>query len=237
MSPRFGGSAIRRVNPEQSRQNRVVFKRRTRKSGLRAIGEFFYPRGGWRRSTAYVMHRLRRLPDTPHRICVGIAAGSFVSFLPLWGLHFLLAALVAWLFRGNILAALLGTFFGNPVTFPIIAVASLELGNWLIGGVGSMKFPEIMAAMGYATSEMTSNLFAWFTGDTVTWHRTRIFLWRVFFPFMLGGTILGVPSSVAMYYLCLPLVQAYQRGRIKRLKARLDAARQIQRERDSGDQT
>lgn len=201
------------------------------------MAEFFYPRGGWRRSTAYVMHRLRRLPDTPQRICIGIASGTFVSFLPLWGLHFLLAALVAWLFRGNILAALLGTFFGNPITFPIIAVSSLELGNWLIGGVGSMKFSEVMAAMGYATSEMTANLFALFTSDVVSWERTRIFLWRVFFPFMLGGTILGVPTSIAMYYLCLPLVQAYQRSRIKRLKAQIDAARRFRRDRISGDET
>ena len=183
------------------------------------------------------MHRLRRLPDTPHRICVGIAAGTFVSFLPLWGLHFLLAALLAWLFRGNILAALLGTFFGNPITFPLIAVGALELGNMLIGGVHSMKFAEVMAAMGYATGEMTANLFALFTSEAVTWERTRVFLWRVFFPFMLGGTILGIPTALAMYYLCLPLVQAYQRGRIKRLKARLDAARQIMRERESGDHT
>ncbi|MCC5986756.1 MAG: DUF2062 domain-containing protein [Pararhodobacter sp.] len=214
----------------------MVFKRRTRKSSLRALAEFFYPRGGWRRSTAYVMHRLRRLPDTPHRICVGIAAGTFVSFLPLWGLHFLLAALVAWVFRGNILAALLGTFFGNPITFPIIAVTSLELGSWLIGGSGSMKFAEVMAAMGYATTELSANLFALFTSAPLQWEKTSVFLWRVFLPFILGGTILGIPTAIAMYYLCLPLVQAYQRRRLKRLKARFEAARQIQRERETGDE-
>ena len=215
----------------------MVFKRRSRKSSLRAVAEFFYPRGGWRRSTAYVLHRLRRLPDTPHRICIGIAAGSFVSFLPLWGLHFLLAALLAWLLRGNILAALLGTFFGNPITFPIIAVASLELGSWLIGGEGSMKFPQVMAAMGYATSELTANFWALITGAPLEWERSTLFLWRVFLPFVLGGTILGIPTAAAMYYLCLPLVSAYQRRRLNRLRARLDTARRIQRERETGDDT
>lgn len=235
MSPRCCASATRAGNPERARRG-VVFKRRTRKSRLRSVAEFFYPRGGWRRSTAYVMHRLRRLPDTPHRICVGIAAGTFVSFLPLWGLHFLLAALLAWIFRGNILAALLGTFFGNPITFPIIAVSALELGSWLIGGVGSMKFPLVMAAMGYATSELSSNMVALLTGAPLQWDRTSVFLWRVFLPFILGGTILGIPTAIAMYYLCLPLVQAYQRRRLNRLRARFEAARQIQRERETGEE-
>jgi hypothetical protein len=31
---------------------------------------------------SYVMHRLRRLPDPPHKIARGIAAGVFVSFTP-----------------------------------------------------------------------------------------------------------------------------------------------------------
>lgn len=214
----------------------MVFKRRTRKSSLRTVVEFFYPRGGWRRSTAYVLHRLRRLPDTPQRICMGIAAGTFVCFLPLWGLHFLLAALIAWLLRGNILAALLGTFFGNPVTFPIIAVASLELGSWLIGGGGSMKFPAVMTAMGYATSELTSNLSALFSGAAQEWEQGTVFLWRVFLPYVLGGSILGIPTAIAMYYLCLPLVSAYQRRRLNRLKARLDEARRIQRDRKTGEE-
>lgn len=212
-----------------------MFKRRNKKSVLRSLGEAFYPRGGWRRASSYVLHRLRRLPDTPHRVCVGIAAGCFVSFLPLFGLHFLLAALFAWLFRGNILAALLGTFFGNPITFPIIAVSSLELGNWLLGNPGSMGFSEVMGAIGRATSELTFNLMSVFNDDTAHWGRLEVFLWRVFIPFMLGGTILGIPASIAMYYLCFPLVLAYQRRRYNKLKKRFEAARQLSRERETGD--
>jgi uncharacterized protein len=230
-------TATRRGSHEQGTKRRVVFKRRTRQSLPRRLIEAFFPRGGWARATSYIMHRLRRLPDTPHRICVGIAAGTFVSFLPLWGFHFLLAALFAWMFRGNILAALLGTFFGNPVTFPLIAVGSLELGNWLMGNHGSMKFVEVMMATGNATSELTSNLWGWLIGEKVYWGRLQLFLGRVFFPFMLGGTILGIPCSVAMYYLCLPLVRAYQRSRYQKLKKRFDAARALQRERETGEPT
>jgi len=235
MSRNWCACAIRCGNPEQERRYGVVFRRRTPKGPVRTVAEFFYPRGGWRRATSYVMHRLRRLPDTPHRICVGIAAGCFVSFLPLFGLHFICAAVVAWTFRGNVLAALLGTFFGNPITFPIMAVAALELGNWLLGNPGSMGFSEAMGAIGRATSELSFNLMSVFTGESAHWGRLQVFWGRVFLPYTLGGTLLGVPCSVAMYYLCLPLVQAYQRRRHKKLRERFDMARQMQRDRETGE--
>jgi uncharacterized protein len=207
----------------------VVFKRRDRRGWLRAAGEFLWPRGGWRRAAGYVMHRLRRLPDSPHRICVGIACGAFVSFLPIFGLHFLAAALLAWALRGNILAALLGTFWGNPFTFPIMAVTAMELGNWLLGNPGGMGFSEVMGAIGRASSELTHNALAVFTDANVHWGRLQVFWGRVFLPYTLGGVILGIPASVAIYIVHLPMVRAYQRRRLELLKARFEAARRRDR--------
>ncbi len=203
----------------------MVFKRRNKRGVLRSAAEFFWPRGGWQRATSYVLHRLRRLPDTPHRICLGIACGAFVSFWPTFGFHFMLAALTAFLLRGNILAALLGTFFGNPLTFPIIAVTSMQLGSWILGYEATMGFGQVMAAIGRASSELAHNLWAPFSGDTVHWGRLGVFFWRVFLPYTLGGTIIGIPCSVALYYLCMPLVLAYQRRRLVRLQQRFEAAR------------
>jgi uncharacterized protein len=106
-----------------------------------------------------------------------------------------------------------------------------------MGNPGSMKFVEVMAATGNATSELTGNLWGWLTGEKVYWGRLQLFLWRVFLPFMLGGTILGIPSAIGMYYLCLPLVNAYQRRRYQKLKERFEAARALQRERETGEPT
>lgn len=206
----------------------MILKRRNPKGLLRTIGEFFWPRGGWRRAATYVLHRMRRLPDTPERICRGIAFGCFVSFLPLYGLHFTTGALLAWIFRGNILAALLGTFYGNPITFPFMAVAALELGHWLMGTGDRVTFTQAMTAIGYASGELTHNLLALVTSEQAHWNRLSRFFWRVFLPYMIGGTIIGIPSSVAIYFLHLPLVRAYQRGRKKRLKQRFEAARRRQ---------
>ena len=88
----------------------MVFKRRTPRTYLQMLAEAFWPRGGWTRAFHYVKHRIRRLPDNPHRIARGVGAGVFVSFTPLFGLHFISAVASAWIVRGNMLAALLGTF-------------------------------------------------------------------------------------------------------------------------------
>lgn len=203
----------------------MVFRRRSKRSFSRKVAEFFYPRGGWRRATSYIVHRLRRLPDTPQRIGRGIACGIFASFTPLFGLHFVIAALCAWAIRGNVLAALLATFFGNPLTFPFIVAISVELGNWMLGQPGGMHFPQIMSAFGRATGELTYNLGAVFSGESAHWDRLGVFFWRVFLPYLIGGIIPGAISGLIGYFVTLPLIHAYRNRRRKKLRARFEKSR------------
>ena len=70
----------------------MVFKRRDKPPLLTRIREVVYPKRGWRRGIEYLGHRVRRLPDTPHRIALGISCGVFVSFTPFFGIHILAAA-------------------------------------------------------------------------------------------------------------------------------------------------
>lgn len=213
----------------------MIFKRKIPRTTLRTIGEFFWPRGGWRRAATYVLHRMRRLPDSPERICIGIAAGVYVSFLPMYGLHFLSAATVAWIFRGNILAALLGTFYGNPLTFPLMAAGGIELGSWLLGMDVRMSVAGVMRATGMAAEELMGNLWSLVTGGTAHWDRLIGFFREVYLPYMLGGLLLGIPFAILTYYLHLPLIRAYQKLRQKRVQKRFEAARARQRGDDTGE--
>ena len=90
-----------------------MFKRRHPLPIHKRAGGFFWPRIGWRRSGAYVAHRLRRLPGTPYRIAAGFACGAAVSFTPFIGLHFLLAVLLALAVRGILVASAIGTVVVN----------------------------------------------------------------------------------------------------------------------------
>jgi len=198
-----------------------VFKRNPRTWARTAL-EFLYPRGGWYRAARYVIHRLRRLPDPAHRISRGIAAGVFVCFTPLFGLHFLSAALVAWVVRGNILAALLATFVGNPLTFPLIAELSLDLGSRFLGMPVDMHLPQVIEAVGKAMGEIWNNFLALFTPRRAEWGGVRHLFYRVFLPYTVGGLMPGLGAALIAYGLANPVISAYQKARIKRLKKRYE---------------
>ncbi len=206
----------------------MVFRRRDRRSWGRFVLEFFYPRGGWYRAAQYVRHRLRRLPDAPNRIARGIWAGVFVSFTPLYGFHFLSAFIIAKVMRGNILAAILGTFFGNPITFPIIAALSLRLGHAMLGTrpvFGRNPNPDdsrgLVEAFSGAMSDLWHNLLIVFTGGTAHWGKLAGFYHDVFLPYLVGGIIPGVIAATICYYVSVPLITAYQQRRKGQLKAKL----------------
>ena len=86
----------------------MIFKRRKRPPLRDRVSEMIYPRKGLWRGMEYIRKRLHRLPDSPHRIAVGFACGAFASFTPFFFFHIFLAAALAWVLRGNLLAAAFG---------------------------------------------------------------------------------------------------------------------------------
>ena len=110
-----------------------VFRRRRKRQLLARLLEFVWPRMGWRRAGRYYVFRIKRLPGTPYTIACGFALGAAVSFTPFIGLHFVLAGLLAWVLRANLLASAIGTAVGNPWTFPGIWFGVLWLGSKILG--------------------------------------------------------------------------------------------------------
>ncbi len=187
------------------------------------MAEALWPRGGWARAFEYVKHRVRRLPDTPEKIARGIWAGVFTTFTPFYGLHFICAAIIAKLMRGNILAALLATFFGNPLTYVPIGIVSLNTGHFLLGTRPVEGFETSLGAkFATAGAELWHNFLALFTPRIAHWDELRVFYDEVFFPYMIGGILPGIVTATVVYYLSLPVIAAYQNRRRKRLRAKLD---------------
>ena len=204
----------------------MVFKRRDRRSIISILIRFFWPKGGWKRAFHYVQYRLRRLPDSSQKISRGIWAGLFTTFTPFYGLHFLTAAFLARLMKGNILAALLATFFGNPLTYVPIGVISLQTGHFFLGtdyippgDVGKSIFAKFLDA----GADLQQNIFALVKGVKTDWSRLEVFYQEVFFPYMIGGIIPGLIIASVGYYLSEPIIRAYQNRRkgflIKKLRA------------------
>ena len=204
-----------------------MFKRRERRSIFRFFYEVIFSFKGISRAIEYISIRLMRIPDTPHKISLGMSCGIFASFTPLFGLHFLIAGLLSYLLRANVLASLIGTFVGNPITFPIITVFNLKLGEWILGsseyssGDGGKIFEGFLDFIFLIYK-------SFFTEGSIGENnvpRMNEFLNGVFIPYSLGGLILGIFIAVISYFLLRPLVATYQKKRsalkAKRLKKKL----------------
>ena len=204
-----------------------MFKRRERRSIFRFFNEVIFSLKGTKRAIEYVGIRLKRIPDTPHKISLGMSCGIFASFTPLFGLHFLIAGLLSYLLRANVLASLIGTFVGNPITFPIITVFNLQLGEWILGSSeyssddggkifeGFLDFIFLIYKSFFTEGSIGDNNVP----------RMDEFLNGVFIPYSLGGLIFGIFIAVISYFLLRPLVATYQKKRsalkAKRVKKKL----------------
>lgn len=186
-----------------------------------------YPQGGFRRATAYVLHRMRRLPDSPHRIARGVFAGSMVGFLPLPGMQFIAAWLASRLVNGNLLGALLATFNTNPITTPFFAVLAMSLGHWMLGIEKPLSPEYIGMAFGNAGADLWFNVKALFGPEHTRWDGLVQFWHEIYLPYFLGALGPGLVLSVIFYYLTIPLVTAYQKARAAKSRERSERRRKL----------
>ena len=176
------------------------------------IKAFVWPHKGFYRGWIYLMLRILRLKSSNYALAMGFACGVFVSFTPFFGLHFLIAAGLAWLFRANIIIAIIGTFFGNPWTFPFIWFTTYSIGVRLLGTENISGEPnlESLFSDGY-------NLESLFSG-----------IYNVLMPMFAGSLVLGLPIGVLCFivgYSSAGKIRAYFSAVVKKRIARIKARR------------
>src|SRR5690606_9209209 len=120
--------------PREAYARGMLFRRRKPAHFGERLRVFLWPRRSFWRSAQYFAKRVLRLTATPHAIAAGIAAGTLASFTPYLGFHFIIAAAVAWVIRGNLIASALGTAVGNPLTFPFIWASTMAAGRFILYG-------------------------------------------------------------------------------------------------------
>lgn len=173
-----------------------MFKRRHARPTLSRIRHAIWPESGWSRAFQYIGKRAIRIKASPHAIAVGIAAGAFASFTPFVGFHTAIAIAIAWVFGGSFIAGFLGTFVGNPLTFPLIWATSHRLGVYLLGGRHHRE-PDLTEGLGL-------------------WERSFDGIWPVIKPMLVGGVPLGILAGLAIYFPTRYIVGEYQRKRAER---------------------
>lgn len=118
------------------------------------VRSFIWPRIGVRRSASYVAKRLSRMRASPHALAAGFASGVACSFFPFIGFHILLSCALAWMVRGNFIAAAMGTLVGNPVTFPFMFTGAYTVGVAILSFLGvDADADRSVAALGKIVSD------------------------------------------------------------------------------------
>ena len=118
----------------------MPFGRKKKKTLIVSIYSFFKIFFTFSRTKKYISLSIKRIKGTPQALSLGLATGIAVSCTPFIGLHALLAIFISWVIGGSMAAALIGTLFGNPWTFPFIWYFTFEIGQFI--NYGFLSYEE-----------------------------------------------------------------------------------------------
>lgn len=151
------------------------------------------------RYAKYVLLKLDKINATPYAVAAGFACGAAISFTPFVGFHTVLALVTAFLVRGSLVSAAVGTLVGNPWTFPLIWPATLYTGRLILGSDhdGAVDFWTLFKNLMSAVRNFDFELFV---SD----------IWPIFKPMMIGCVPYYVAAWVISYYLIKRAMDKFQ---------------------------
>lgn len=153
------------------------------------------------------------LDDAPWKIALGLALGVFIGCTPLYGLHTLLALLVAFALRLNKVATVTGAWLNLPWFAPFVYGISLKVGEFVLSGGQGLE-----ALSGLGLRELAALIRPYLSLD----HLREGFLasFQLLFvaskPLFVGTTVVGGVAAVVTYFVALGAVREL------RVMARLD---------------
>ena len=166
-----------------------------------------WPKKGFQRSFYYLRERILRMSASTHALSLGLACGAAASMTPFLGLHFIIAAVLAYLIRGNLFTSAIGTIVGNPWSFPLIFAADNYVGGLVIDQFG---LAESLASLGQEAGPDMPMLF--------------------FFRVTIGGAVLAVITFPIFYSLSYWGLASWRNHRQRVKQARM--AHAIKKARD-----
>ena len=132
---------------------------------------------------------VKKLEGDPTYVARGMAIGVFIGVTPTIPFHTAIAIALAFIFKASKPAAIVGVWFGNPLTIPIFYYGSYKVGALLFDLEISYNFKEM------PISQMLE------LGTEVT------------VATMCGGVIIGAPFGIAAFFLTRSM---FRRLRLKR---------------------
>lgn len=134
--------------------------------------------------------------DAPERVAAALALGVGVGLSPFIGFHFILAVVLASVFRLHKLDTVIGSFAGNPWTLPPVYAMGYRLGRMLLGfppaRVPPLKWERILH----------NDFWVSFRGPGFTPRLAS---------FLVGTTLIAVLAAIATYFSGRAFLRLYHR--------------------------
>jgi uncharacterized protein (DUF2062 family) len=153
---------------------------------------FYHPRQkqqNFLRTIRYYYLRLLRLEGNPRVVARGLACGVFAGCFPWFGFQTIIGILLAFVLRGNKLAAALGTWVSNPLTYAPLFFFNFKIGQFILGR--------------YSPDEVVFTL-------PDDWSKLVDLGTDILFSLSVGSFIVGIVASIATYFLILSILTRKQ---------------------------
>ncbi len=136
--------------------------------------------------------KFKRLEGDPKKIALGAALGIFIGITPTIPFHTVLILTLAPLLGASVIAAYMGIWVSNPVTWVPQYLLSYEVGRFLLFRGEPLVIPE------HADLSAFLNL-----------------LWRGGLALQVGGLIIALPPAIVSYFATLWAVKRYRQRQAK----------------------
>ena len=133
---------------------------------------------------------LLALDDTPEKIAISFAVGVYVSVSPFFGIHTIIILSIAFLFKLNKVAALIGSWVNLPWSVPVVFYIEYRIGKFLLNDSTSFELKPF-------------SLQHYLSGSR-----------QAFFDILTGSVIFGGFVSIISYFLIKYLIRTYRRRKL-----------------------
>jgi uncharacterized protein (DUF2062 family) len=179
----------------------MLFKRREEEPLSQKIRNLIWPSMGFRRVIDYYKHRSIRIPAADHSIAAGLAFGCLVSWTPLFGTHLIQCVIFCWLTRTNLVAAFIGTAFGNFLTTPLLMLIAYHVGKIILHVLGFDVVHHIDPSLNASEETFQAK--------------------HIFIPTLVGGYAVGIATFPLFYYPLYYMVKGARTARKKRIEQKI----------------
>jgi len=166
-----------------------------------------FNKGGWVDLILFLkMHRIKDLikkllhiDDTPRRTALAYSIGIFLGFSPFLGFHTLIGLAIAFLFRLNRVAILLGVWSNTPWWIVPFYMIATWVGMWVTGFWVDWTTLKEIFQLGMNKAFMGSDFWSRIASQ-----------WGLLLSFLIGSLILCTLFSLVAYPLSLRWIKFYR---------------------------